>query len=282
MSASLKERLTTHLKHIIRNRDPYFSAAGHFYVKEYVRQTMEEHGEPESFRFEAQGKTHGNIILDLCADDAVQTKPPILIGAHYDAVISCPGADDNGTGLAVLLEMANFFSQNPARYPIRLVAFDLEEFGLCGSLEYAAHLKKNQQPLRLMLSLEMLGYCSHAPNSQTYPSFLKYFYPSTGDFIALIGDIQTIPEMWGMGRSLKKSVPCEWLPAGWRGYPVPDARRSDHLAFWEQGYKAMMVTDTADMRNPHYHQPTDTFETLDLDFLGQVCEGLCEVIAQLR
>ena len=158
------------------------------------------------------------VCRRTCADTAVQSKSPILIGAHYDAVIGCPGADDNATGLAVLLEMAKFFSENSAQCPIRLVAFDLEEFGLQGSFNYAAHLRERNQPLRLMLSLEMLGFCSHKPNSQSYPSFLKYFYPSTGNFIALVGDVQTIPEMWGMERQIKKSVPCEWLPAGWRGY----------------------------------------------------------------
>ncbi|OKH10805.1 M28 family peptidase [[Limnothrix rosea] IAM M-220] len=281
MVDELKTRLTQHLKQIIRNRDPYFSTVGHFYVKEYARQMMAQYGEPETFHFEVEGKTHENIILNLCTDATIQSKPPILIGAHYDAVINSPGADDNATGLAVLLEMAKFFSENSARYPMRFVAFDLEEFGLQGSFNYAAHLRKKNQPLRLMLSLEMLGFCSHEPNSQNYPSFLKYFYPSTGNFIALVGDIQTIPEMWGMQHQIKKSVSCEWLPAGWRGYPVPDARRSDHVAFWEQGYKAMMVTDTANLRNPHYHKPSDTFETLDLDFLTNVCTGLCEAIAVL-
>lgn len=282
MSQILQDRLTQHLHSIIRPRDPFFSAAGHLFVREYIRETLANYGEPQSFRFEARGATYENIILDLCANPNVKHKPPILIGAHYDSVIACAGADDNASGVAVLLEMAAYFNTNPAHYPIRLIAFDLEEFGLEGSFHYATYLKENNQKLRLMLSLEMLGYCSHEPHSQQYPSFFKYLYPNVGDFIALVGDVITIPEMWAMGRSLKNTVPCEWLPAGWRGYPVPDAQRSDHFCFWEQGYKAIMVTDTANMRNPHYHQPSDTFATLDLDFLTKVCHGLCETIAALK
>ena len=282
MSKNLKDIILNHLKQIIRERDPYFATAGHFFVREYIRQEMAVFGEVEQHDFTERGKNHQNLILDLCPNQSIKHKPPILIAAHYDGVINSPGADDNGTGIAVLLALAEFFSQNQANYPIRLVAFDLEESGLLGSKSYASFLKESDRALRLVLSLEMLGYCDRNPNSQTYPPGLKYFYPSTGDFIALVGNIFTIPEMLKMSKTIRNNVPCEWLPAGLRGALVPDTRRSDHAPFWDLGYKAIMVTDTANLRNPNYHSPRDTLDTLDLDFLTSVCRGLMEAIQKIK
>lgn len=209
--------------------------------------------------------------------------PPILIGAHYDAVPGSPGADDNATGIAVLLELARAFAANPPRCPIRFVAFDLEERGLIGSCAYACTLRQQEQRLRLMISLEMLGYCDRTPGSQSYPSGLQRFYPNQGDFIALIGNWQTIPDLVRLRRTIRKvgKAPCEWLPAGSRGMIVPATRASDHSPFWDQGYHAMMITDTAYMRNPHYHKSSDRLKTLDLDFLTRVCQGLTAAIHQL-
>ncbi|CDN10242.1 putative aminopeptidase [Richelia intracellularis] len=208
--------------------------------------------------------------------------PPILIGAHYDAVPGTPGADDNATGVAVLLELARIFATEPIKYPLRLVAFDMEEYGLLGSTDYVDQLKQAQQPLRLMISLEMLGYCDSPPNSQNSPRPLELFYPNCGNFIALIGNLRTIWDLVGMSRNINQAgVPSQWLPVPNRGKIVPDTRRSDHARFWDAGYPAIMVTDTANMRNPHYQQPSDTMATLDLYFLTGVCFGLESAIRNL-
>ncbi len=278
----LKARLRSHLLEIVRDRDPYFATQGHFYVQQYIRSQLAHWGTVEEHSFKVGRKTHYNLILNL--PSPIRSSPPILIGAHYDAVPYSPGADDNATGVAVLLEMASAFSQMPARYPIRLVAFDLEEIytqaNTFGNVQYAESL--NGEPLRLMIALEMLGYCTHQPNSQRYPAPLERFYPNTGDFIALIGNVPTILDLWRMSRSIRTcDVGCEWLPAGLRGKIVPDTRRGDHAAFWDRGYSAMMVTDTANLRNPHYHQPSDRLETLDLEFLTRVCTGLIEAVRSL-
>lgn len=273
----LKEQLQTHLTQIVRDRDPYLASGGHFFVQQYIRQQLAQWGTVESYEFQVRGKTHQNLILNL-PSPGNEKLPPILIGAHYDAVPGTPGADDNGTGVAVLLELARLFAAQPTQYPIRLVAFDLEEYGLVGasgSSEYAAELRQQQQPLRLMMSLEMLGYCDSTPGSQRYPTGLKYFYPNQGNFIALIGNLRTIPDMISLSRHIRNvGLPSEWLPVPNRGLIVPATRLSDHAHFWDQGYRAMMVTDTAFLRNPHYHKPSDTIETLDLDFLAGVCRGL--------
>jgi Zn-dependent M28 family amino/carboxypeptidase len=285
----LKERLHEHLRQIVRDRDPYLASGGHFYVQQYIRQQLAEWGTVESFQFQVRGKTHQNLILNLppLAPLALNGRgvggegglmPPILIGAHYDAVVGTPGADDNATGVAVLLEFARLFALNPAKYPLRLVAFDLEEYGLItasGSSEYAAKLRQEKQQLRLMISLEMLGYCDSSPNSQRYPAPLNYFYPNQGNFLALVGNLRAIPDMIKLRRNIQKvGVLSEWLPVPNQGKILPLTRQSDHAHFWDQGYNAMMVTDTAMLRNPHYHKPSDTIETLDLDFLTGVCSGL--------
>ncbi|MEG4290514.1 M20/M25/M40 family metallo-hydrolase [Microcoleus sp. C2C3] len=205
--------------------------------------------------------------------------PPIVIGAHYDTVPGSPGADDNATGVAVLLELARDIASAPLKYPVQLVAFDMEEYGYLGSSHHAAKYKQQQESIRLMISLEMLGYCNPNPNSQSYPAGLKYFYPNSGNFIALIGTLRTVPDLINLSGKIRKSgQPCEWLPVPNRGLIVPDTRRSDHVPFWDNGYPAIMVTDTANMRNPHYHRGSDRIETLDLDFMAGVCQGLVEAI----
>lgn len=277
----LKQALSQHLQQIIRERDPFLATAGHFYVQQYIQQQLAQWGTVERHSFEFRGQVYQNLILNLVGSAAEAT--PLLIGAHYDTVPGCVGADDNATGVAVLLELARAFAAEPIRYPVRLVAFDLEEYGLIGSTAYAAMLKQQRQALRLMLSLEMLGYCDAAPNSQHYPPGLQYFYPNSGNFIGLIGNWRSIPDLIRLSRQIRQvgGIGCEWLPAGAKGKIVPDTRRSDHAPFWDLGYRAILVTDTANMRNPHYHRSSDQLETLNLDFLTGVCQGLISAIRAL-
>jgi len=270
----LKQRLYNHLIELVRERDPYFSTAGHFFVQQYIHQQLQQWGNVETHEFYVDGKPHQNLILHLPGASSSK-KPPILIGAHYDAVPGTPGADDNATGVAALLELARIFASDPINYPLQLVAFDMEEYGLKGSSAYAAKLQQQQQQLRLMISLEMLGYCDSTPGSQRYPSPLERIYPNTGDFIALIGNLPTISDLLRLSGSMRRhGTACQWLPAPNRGLIVPQTRWSDHSPFWDRGYRAMMITDTAMLRNPHYHKESDRIETLDLDFFTSVCNSL--------
>ncbi len=284
MTLNLKERLQNHLNQIVRNRDPYLASGGHFYVKQYIFQQLSQWGNVENDDFSVRGKIHHNLLLNLppIKKSQKQNLPPILIGAHYDTKPNTPGADDNGTGVAVLLELARQFASQPLKYPVSLVAFDMEEYGLLGSQHHAEKLKQKQQQLRLMISLEMLGYCDDTPGSQKYPTGLKYFYPNQGNFIALIGNLFTVIDMFQMSRNMNNITNCQWLPVPNRGLIVPDTRRSDHSPFWDRGYNAIMITDTANMRNPNYHQHTDTIETLDLNFLTKVCQGLIAGIQYIK
>ena len=278
----LKACLTSHLHELIRERDPYIATQGYQYARYYIKTQLERWGPVTSMVFKEKGRDHCNLCLNLPGQ---RDLPPIVVGAHYDTVPGSPGADDNATGVAVLLEFARLFSEQLPRHPVHLVAFDLEEYGLVGSRAYVETLRGH--PIHLMLSLEMLGYCIHksaAQPSQAYPlAGMKYIYPKTGNFIALIGNWQTALTMLRLQRIFNNvaEVDCAWLPIVNRGLLLPDTRRSDHSPFWDAGYNAIMVTDTANLRNPHYHSPTDTFSTLDLDFLTQVCTGLQQGIAQM-
>ena len=278
----LKQRLHNHLTQIVRERDPYLNSGGHFFVREYIRESLSQWGEVETHEFEFNGKTHQNLILNLNAI-ANADIPPILIGAHYDAVPGTPGADDNATGVAVLLEMAKVFANNPLKNPVRLVAFDLEEYGLLGSTAYARYLKENKQKLRLMLSLEMLGYCNNAKGSQTYPDLIKRFYSDRANFIALVGNLSAITDMNLIKRIMQQQgTPIEVLPDPSAGKLIPMTGFSDHRPFWEQKYRAIMVTDTAMLRNPNYHKASDTIESLDLDFLTNTCQSLIAALTVLQ
>ena len=279
-AAGRKERLQAHLLEVARERDPDRAPAGHAHVADYILRTPSPSQERlrEHHRFDYLGRRHENIVLDLPGRSAGGF---ILVGAHYDGVPGSPGADDNGSAIAVLLELASEFAAEPAPRPLRLVAFDLEERAISPAARaYAADLHGRREPLHLMIALEMLGYCDpHRPGSQRYAPGLRYFYPDRGDFIGLIGNLRAVPPMRRLARALRRSVPCEWLPVPGRGHLLPDTRRSDHSPFWDLGYPALMVTDTADLRNPHYHTTGDRLETLDMDFLTGVCAGL---IAGLR
>ncbi|MDB9524620.1 M28 family peptidase [Oscillatoria sp. CS-180] len=257
------------------DRDPFLASGSHWLVQQYIRAQFSKWGTAEAYPFEFRGQTYTNWVLRL-PSQTISSKAPLIVGAHYDAVPGTPGADDNASGVAVLLELVHYFAHHPPAVPIWFVAFDLEEYGLLGSCAYAETLRQERQPVRLMLSLEMLGYCDRASNSQHYPSpLLKRLYPDTGDFIALIGNWGIIPVMRSLGQHIKRAgTACEWLPVVNGGKMIPATRLSDHASFWDCGYRAMMVTDTAFLRNPHYHQPSDCVETLDLDFMAQICQGL--------
>jgi aminopeptidase YwaD len=276
--SGLRGRLLAHLQEVSRERDPYRAPDGHSAVRSYIRGELARHGTPRVHKFDCSGRTHQNLILDLPGQ---QDRGFVLIGAHYDAVPGSPGADDNGSALAVLLEIARAFSRRPARRPIRLVAFDLEEVDRSGSRAYAQDLRRTSEPVALMVSLEMLGYRDPRPGSQHYPPGLRYLYPDRGDFIGLIGNLRTLPVLWRLARTMRRCVPCEFLPVPFRGRTLPDTRRSDHSSFWDLGYPAIMVTDTANMRNPHYHRPSDRIETLDPEFLTAVCTGLIAGLSTL-
>jgi Zn-dependent M28 family amino/carboxypeptidase len=209
----------------------------------------------------------------------------LLIGAHYDSVRGSPGADDNASAVAALLEISRFFTgRTPAR-TIRMVAFVNEEPPFFatrrqGSMVYAATARKRGDNIRLMLSLEMLGYFSSRPGSQRYPPFFGHFYPDTADFIALVANLGSRHSMHRLARAFRAASDFPLAHIATLAL-VPGVSWSDHRSFWRRGYRAVMVTDTAFYRNPFYHTGGDTPETLDYPKLAAVTGGLARAVATL-
>lgn len=274
-------QLDAHLRSLSGPRDPYLNSGRHRLAQQYIRTELSRWGEVSHQGFYVQGREYYNWQLTIAGRRAELS--PILVGAHYDTVPGSPGADDNASGVAVMLMLAELLTAQPPRRSVHFIAFDLEEYGLVGSAVCAEAWKMQQRPLHLMLSLEMLGYFSSDPRSQQYPlPSLSRIYPSTGDFTALIGNLASIPKMVGIQRCLRRSgMPCQWLPVVNRGKQIPDTRRSDHAPFWDAGYAAVLVTDTANLRNPHYHSASDRLDTLNIESMAKVAQGLAESLRRL-
>jgi len=201
----------------------------------------------------------------------------IVVGAHYDTVPGSPGADDNASGVAVLIELARLVPSG-----VRFVAFANEEAPYflgpeMGSFVYA---RERGAKVRAMFSLEMLGYYSDAPRSQNYPAPLGMFYPDRGDFIAFVGDLGARSLVRRSIESFRKHAkfPSEGLAA-----PsfLPGIAWSDHWSFRKHGYPAVMITDTAFYRYPHYHRASDTPDKLDYERMARVTLGLAEMLNEL-
>ena len=199
----------------------------------------------------------------------------ILVAAHYDTVPKSPGADDNATGVAVVLEVARLLGSRTTSRTLQVAFFDREEIGLLGSLAFtgsAARLKN----LQGAIVLDMVGYACHTPGCQRYPEgltaapFLEaagVTYPDKGEFIAVIGDAEHPLLLGTFAESPKADLPAVVaLPVPLKGVLTPDVLRSDHAPFWYKGIGAVLVTDTANLRSPHYHKSSDTLATIDRPF----------------
>jgi Zn-dependent M28 family amino/carboxypeptidase len=285
------------------------SAVGRDRLRAHVRALAGEIGERNVFRpralrdardfieheWRAQGyrvtpqayETHGLACANLEVTRSGTDRPDeiVLVGAHYDSVFGSPGANDNGSGVAALLEMSRRFAEAEPRRTVRFVAFVNEEppFSFTshmGSEVYARAARARGEDIRLMLSLETIGYYSEAPGSQHYPPFFNLFYPGRGNFIAFISNFRS-------RRLLRRVVDAFQAHSD---FPVqsmatlaliPGVSWSDHRAFWRQGYSALMATDTAFYRYPYYHSALDTPEKLNYDALGRLADALFHAVAAL-
>ena len=209
-----------------------------------------------------------------------------VIGAHYDSVPETYGADDNASGIAVLLELARYTIQEKISLPVRFVAFTAEEpptFSTRhqGSKVFVKSVKEKKDEILGAIILEMVGYTS---NEQVYPMVLKWMgYPSKGNFIGIVGNRKSKKFGQSIFQSFKKNeqLPVETLFVPLNGWILPDTRLSDHSPFWDAGLPAVMITDTAFFRNPNYHSPQDTFDTLDYLFMAELVKSLLVTLKEL-
>ncbi len=204
----------------------------------------------------------------------------IVIGAHYDTVIGTPGADDNASGVAVLLELARMLQGVTLEKTLLFAAFANEEspFFRTSAMGSAHFIKAHaDEKITLMMSLEMLGFYSDAPNSQTYPPLLKHFYPDQANFIAVVGNLASKTYVNGIAKTMENATP---LPVESLSAPriVPGVDYSDQLNFWKAGIPAVMLTDTAFNRNPHYHKPSDLPQTLQYDKMADATTAILEAL----
>ncbi len=235
--------------------------------------------------FTYAGMALGNLVAELPGT----TRPAeiIVVGAHYDTVSGTPGADDNASGVAALLALADHCATQRYARTLRFVAFVNEEPPFyqtedMGSLVYATHCAAQHEGIQAMLCLEMLGYYSNAPDSQRFPEgtgwLLRRVLPTTGDFIGFTANARS-------ARLLRRCVGAfrthAQIPSEGAVLPAFLSGMSDNWSFWQAGYPAIMITDTAMYRNPHYHASSDTPVTLNYDALTRVTRGVAAIIAEL-
>lgn len=251
---------------------------------EYIRMTLASAGYvPGVQKFDARGTPVENIEAILRGTAPVPDA--VVVGAHYDTVGGSPGANDNGTGIASVLELARRFAGQPLAHTIRFVAFVNEEPPFfqteeMGSLVYARAASQRGDRIRGMLSLETMGYYSDEPGSQQYPEPLGQFFPTVGNFIGVVGNTESA----GLVRQVHEAftahsdfpIQAAPIPAD-----LPGAGWSDHWSFWQAGYPAVMVTDTAPLRYPWYHTADDTPDKVDFERLSAVVDGLEAVVRAL-
>ena len=228
----------------------------------------------QTFRnFEAQisGKSQPNQI--------------VIVGAHYDSAINTPGANDNGSGASVLMELARRFAKTHPNKTLRFVLFTNEEPPFfqqkaMGSLVYAKNCKERKEKIIAMISLETIGYYTDAPDSQNYPPAFRSMFPTTGNFIALVSNMESKTLNDRIKQTFTSSTKFP-LQAASLPSVVPGVGFSDQWSFWEQGYPAVMFTDTALFRYPHYHAKTDTPDKIDYEKLAELTDVFEKILANL-
>lgn len=251
---------------------------------EYVRLALAGAGYlPGVQRFSARGVAVENVEAILGGSG--EGREVVVLGAHYDTVPGSPGANDNATGVAAVLELARRVAREPQHHTVRFVLFANEEppffqTAEMGSVVYASMARQRGDTIRGMLALETMGYYSDEPGSQQYPGGLEGMFPPAGNFIAVVGNPASAPLVRAIEAAFTArtafpiqaaAIPEDVAGAGW----------SDHWSFWQAGYPAVMVTDTAPFRYPWYHSAGDTPERIDFARLASVVDGLEAVMRAL-
>jgi len=251
---------------------------------DYIEQVWREQGYPVTRHpYTADGQEFAN--LEVTRPGTTHANEIVLVGAHYDSVEGSPGADDNTSGVAAMLEISGVFARLNQARTVRFVAFVNEEppyfeTDRQGSRVYAKLCRQRGDNIHAMLSLETLGYYSDEPGSQRYPKPFNLFYPDRGNFIGFVSNLRSRAVMHDAVRAFRghSDVPIEACATLER---IEGVGWSDHASFWREGYEAFMVTDTAIFRYPHYHAASDTPDKVNYPILARVSDGLAGTIAVL-
>jgi Peptidase family M28 len=253
-------------------------------ANDYLASCLREDGYTVVERpYSVEGDRVNNLEASVAGTD--NTLGQVIVGAHYDSVAGTVGANDNGTGVAAVLEIARLMRQMRFKRTVRFVLFVNEEppyfqTASMGSRVYAHQLRQEGVPISAMLSIETIGYYSDEPRSQDYPPVLNLFYPSKGNFIAFVGNTDSRGLVRESVRDFRESTrfssegiaaPSNWAGIGW----------SDQWSFWQEGYPGIMVTDTALFRYHDYHTPSDTVDKVNFDKAARVVEGISKLVEEL-
>jgi aminopeptidase YwaD len=269
-----------HLTELVRERNLFTTPDQLAGAGEYIRRQLQSSNlsvRQETVPFEGMQSMN---LLGL-KQGANPSSEVFVLAAHYDTVEGSPGADDNASAVSALLETARCLEDSQFDQSLLFAGFTLEEYDLVGSRHF---LEQNNGEAEYsgMISLEMVGFCNPETGSQNYPPYIDPTqYPDTGDFIAVVGNEPSAALAHSLAESMDRAVPplaVEKLVVPGLGDRFPEVTRSDHFSFWRKNIPAVMVTDTAFLRNPNYHQPSDTLDTLDIEFIGHVTKGICKFL----
>ena len=280
-------RINRHLQALVGERHPETSPSPLRKAAHYLATQFAKSGWSTSDQLVcAWGKTYRNVVATKYPDRPSQggELPPLLIGAHYDTVSGSPGADDNTSGLVVLLEVASQLSTQLLARPVWLVAFCLEEQDRLGSQAFASRLRAERRELAGAIILECVGFARSEVGTQQAPPAVPIAVPTRGDFLAIVGNEASRSLVHQLEQEAQRQAsPLKTLSlvVPGRGEAMLHTRRSDHASFWDVGYSAVMLTDTANFRNPHYHRETDIVDTLNLEFLSSVAETVTATAVQI-
>lgn len=283
-------RLRRHLESLTVVRHPVLNPLAIKRASQYITDQLAASGykiRTESFySLSSPLNRQHNLIATLPPATEEAGPERIIIGAHYDTVPFSPGADDNASGVAVLLEVAKACveADEALRRPVDFIAFGMEEEGCIGSGHHAGSLSGAGTPVAGMVSLECVGYTDPRPGSQIIPPGLPIAVPDRGDFLGVIGNRPASALVTLMTESAGTHAPdlaAIGLVVEDNGHRLPATRLSDHAPFWDRGYPALMLTDTAFLRNPNYHRPSDLPETLDLEFMTGVTQAVTAFVLAL-
>lgn len=282
------KRLRAHVGALEGVRHPVAAPQALRAAEDYVAEQLAAVGLEVSRRpFAHAGRVHHNVVGIQWG--RVADRPRVLVGAHFDTVPGSPGADDNASGVAVMLEVGRRMRTQRLDATLEYVGFNLEEpqgtTYRVGSRHFAAEARDRHIRYAGALILEMVGYTNPDRGSQRVPLLLFWKrVPSSGSFLAATGDGRSARLLQRFANVASASLPAlevVTFRSPWRGWIVPHTRLSDNASFWDAGYPALMLTDTAFLRNPYYHTSGDRAETLDFEFMAKVADAVTAAVQLL-
>jgi pimeloyl-ACP methyl ester carboxylesterase len=284
------DRIRNHIKVLEGIRHPQAAPEALERAADYIRSFLQSLGyEMTEQLFKEDDREFRNVIASRCGVRYPEQR--VMVLAHYDTVSTTPGADDNASGVAVLLELAEVLKPFQFERSVQFVGVNLEEnarandsaSGTRGSRTLATHARENDWAIEGVVVLESVAYAGDSV-VQSAPAGIPIKVPEVGNFIAVVGNENSARLIQGFARAIERyriPLPYQSIAVPGAGEVLPDTRRSDHAPFWDNGYKAIMITDTTDFRNPHYHKPGDTLETLNLAFAAEVCRATGGLVLEI-